>query len=462
MKVQLENFLFCKTRGAIYYALKTRLEFWLVNLATSEEENVNSYIRQAFESRCNIKPDSKMALQLVQFCHYYETRGDNPHALNTDLFGVTPIFFVDSDRQSVFDILGIDQAEMKRVIAEIPTINNEHKVTSDVYNLATIWAVHKFLTTPGISSQNSHNACVALLKLLHYKFFTSLMSHIFPHKSNLGIMQQTIASLSNQFDIKQYGTWKKVFEARAEDVLDKGNHHGERDESIHYPTLLKFDNDQKILYVLSDIQTRLRNKIILIVNVYYQVKEKGDYLGSYSNVAEIDGEKVIASNTQTYDVIVSNLSNRVQNVHTFINRQLVNLIVAMFTNIRQDMFVSTLTRFSEMASLQAKENKLDLEKVIKGEKHYIGARVLISTLIQKTYRRCKLERVNMKSATEILKKTMDLYRSSRVNDEDILAVKRSVLHFIEGLGKYTREATVASLAIGFILYIMLQSFEFLT
>lgn len=395
-----------------------------------------------------------MAGEIIRLCHLYETRGDNPHALNTDLLGVTPIYFVDSDRQALFEILGIDPAVMKQTVAEIPTINPKHKVSSDVYNLATIWAVHKFMTTPGIGAKLAHDANSALLKLLHYKFFTSLMSHNFPYKSNLGIMQQTVSKLSNQFDIKQHGTWKKVIEVRSENVIEQGE--------LHYQTLQKFDNDPKIIYVLSDTQTRLRSKIGLIVSAYHLTKTEGEFFGTYEIVSEIDGEKVVGTSSGNYDVAISNLSNRMQNMHTFIDRQKANLIVNLFSNIRQDMFISVLTRFSEMASLQSKENTLDLVKTIKGETYFIGARVLITELIQKTFRYCEHNRVNMKSNYAIIQKVRDLYRSSRANDEEILAVKRSVTRFIESLGKYTREATIASLTIGFILYIVLQSFEFLS
>ena len=66
------------------------------------------------------------------------------------------------------------------------------------------------------------------------------------------------------------------------------------------------------------------------------------------------------------------IGRKVQNCHPpesvhVVNREYVNLIVNLFSNIRHDMFISILTRFSEMASLQAKENKLDLVKKVKGE-----------------------------------------------------------------------------------------------
>ena len=54
---------------------------------------------------------------------------------------------------------------------------------------------------------------------------------------------------------------------------------------------------------------------------------------------------------------------------------------------------------------------------------------------------------------------MNLYRSSRVSDPIVVKIKDSVSNFIDSTKLSSREATNASLKIGFIMYIILLSFD---
>ena len=66
----------------------------------------------------------------------------------------------------------------------------------------------------------------------------------------------------------------------------------------------------------------------------------------------------------------------------------------------------------------------------------------------------------MKSRLAILDKVRNTFRSSRVNDPDILRIKDSVEHLVEIAKVTSRDSTKASLKIAFILYIILLTFDY--
>jgi len=101
------------------------------------------------------------------------------------------------------------------------------------------------------------------------------------------------------------------------------------------------------------------------------------------------------------------------------------------------------------------KNKVDIE-------YYEGFNILLTKLIQQTYRLVIADKkVDVRSKLSVLDKVMDVYRSSRISDPEVLLVKDSIDRFVKVHGDTRREATITSLKIGFILYIILLTFNYL-
>ena len=95
----------------------------------------------------------------------------------------------------------------------------------------------------------------------------------------------------------------------------------------------------------------------------------------------------------------------------------------------------------------------------KKEQLYIGYRILLAELIQKSYRRAALNGADMQSNVSILKKVADAYRASRISDLDILLIKNSVDYFVDQNLHIQREATAVALRTAMILYFIIMSFN---
>lgn len=412
-------------------------------------------LKEAFTARFYFDISLKQAKDLMDFCMMYEVRNNHPQAFNTALLGVELPFFLQKDQTVVFDIFSIDRLMFEKVLESCLIVNQEMKVISDPYNLLTTWLMHLTFRSK-LPQKIKEDVAFTLCKLLHYKFFTSIVNYNFPHRANEQIMTATIDGLSLKFDIKQEktSTWKLLMEDRARDVVSKN--------SIHYRTLDMYSPDKKVVYILSDIQTRLRTKIKLVIREYYATKERGDKLGSYSHndvlFENVNGRSI----EQSYDQMVVEVSNAVLNLGTFIDNSMVKLICKLNTQLRPDLLVQALTKFSDRAVIQHRNRQSEQIKVSKNKQQlYIGYKILISKHIQSSYRSCILNKVNMRSKLAVLEHVRNIYRSSRIVNEDILSVKDSVDIFIKEEMNISREATIISLKLGIILYLILLSFKYI-
>jgi len=390
-----------------------------------------------------------MAVELNNYCKMFELRDENPLALNTAMLGVHLAHFFPKDQTQISQIFGIDLNEFKYEIYKSKSIDTSHRVATDPYNILTIWLLY-LINNSTLPAKLKYDTMISLCKLLQYKFFTSLTNHYFRYRANEEVMHYTINNLSGKYDIKKPDTptWKLVIEKRSADILAKN--------SIHYKTLKTFSPDNAVFYVITDTQTKIRSTLKNIYAEYKYNLEHGKRLAEYGIVEEVDGEKLIRAILESFDVVIDNVANSALNVSKFIDHDSIKLVVKMNSNLREDMLRDILIKFSEMATYQHRKH----EEMLIENKLLKGYKILISHIIQKTYRRCMIKGVNLNSKLAILETAKNLYTNSRINDEDILNIKTSVEYFVNNNMHLKREQTLTALKIGFILYILLLSMKY--
>jgi len=408
-------------------------------------------LKQLF-SKFTFKIDSKLANEIIRWRLLYETRDTHPEALNTPLLGVNNIGFFPKDSNALFDITGINRDEFKKAIKQ-SSIPSNFNVASDEFNLLCTWVSHLFFNSKEISRDLKDKVIKSVYMMLMYKFFSGVVRHLFPYKPSRAIMEATIDNLSDKFDIKhkETSTWKLNIEKRADLMTETGS------ANIHFRTIQNYSPDSKVTYILTDLQTRIRTKIRLIAEIFYAAVENGNAVIETTLVGEDkEGEKTIKELQNSYDTMIESICNRVLNAQSFIKADYIKIICTLFANVRPEMVRNVLMQFSAMATLQYQKGKSDT--MDKSGKLYEGYHILISNLIQRTYRACIVDKVKLVRAN-ILKKAMNMYRSSRINDPTVLTIKDSVSKFIDNTKVSSRDATNASLKIGFIIYIILMSFD---
>lgn len=465
-----------------------------------------NYIKDILSKYVPIKIDVSIANAIIKYVRVYETYGTNINAFASPYMGLTSCVFriqdrdgffelfnidnaklakfmsehINNSRETVFGIsskslvnrflgdikkklfnpvssltLGISNTEMKQVIKEIPTIDDNFVVASDPFNVFVVWVTYNILNSK-LDNKLKYQAAQATLLLLHYKFFTSLVNYRFKYPANEQAMITTYESISNKFDIKVLGTWKRVMEKGADDAVDPNGIHGK--------TWDNFDNDLKIIYIITDIQSRLRSKINLFYESYMQVKAEGDLIGSYDTVGtDTEGQKQIMANEHGIDIAVSSVYQDCMSVSRIVDIKAMKLAVALFSAIRLDQLKQFVIAFSEECVKLAKlgaDDKVTNDKTTDDEL-LIGGHILIQTIIQQSYRYCRNNDIDIETPSKFIKGVRDVYTSSRINEPGIIKVRNSVMHYVFTLQSSTRESTVTALKSAFIIYIVLLSLKYI-
>lgn len=411
----------------------------------------NAFVEAGFDTRVS-KP---MIDQLVRVCTLFEVRGQHAEALNSALVGVYSCHFLKSDADSVFDVFGVNRTDFENVIKQYPGIPKEFKVASDEFNIFIVWMTHLIIKS-NLPENIKKVGRITLFKMLHYKFYTSVINHNFPHGASPEVMQYVVDGLNAKFDIKNPDTptWKLVIEKKSDELTSRS--------SIHWRTLETFVPDKRVTYVITDTQTRIRSTLInTVIQPYYKAKELNNKIGTYTNIQDINGERLIRDVAAIYDAMINGVCNQAVNINKFINNEYIKVVVAISTNISESMLRQLLVAFSNMAVVQISKGKTE-ETTIEGkEEVLIGYRAIVSNIIQKSYRDCIANKVDITSPLHIFEHVKNIYRSSRILDPDILLVKRSVDRFVNDSKVTTRDSTKASMKISFIIYILLLSFDYM-
>lgn len=459
---------------------------------------MSQQIKDVLSERLNISMTPALATAIVRFVNAYESRGTHPEAFNSPYLGIHPCYFLTKDRDDFFALFNVDSKEfaqfiakysngrniifgvnmrtlvdmarslidslrktikglsasdMRKIISDITSIDTNFKVASDPLNIFITYLLH-LVVTSSLPVKQKEETMFKLLMLLQYKFFTSLVNHRFKYKPDEEVMTAMFESLTNKFDIKQYGTWKRVMEVRAEQFVQK--------DSLHYNTFVTYNDDKKILYIITDVQTRIRNQINIVTQEFMKAKERQDKIGSYSHVGtDVDGEKILINSNSGFDIMTASVYNDSLSVTRFLDDPALKIVTGLFNGLSQPKIRALLIAFSELAVKQTKSGQSQLIKEENGVVIYVGAQILIQNIIQKSYRYCIQNKVNLNQLPMIIKTVKDVYGSSRISDEGIIQVRESVNKLVLDLQSNRRDATLSSFRIAFIVYIILLSFKYL-
>ena len=420
------------------------------------------YYKESFNALpfFNRSMSEDLVKKLISCCVYFETKDQHPSALNSPMLGVYPMYFTKVDSSMFYAVLDADPNEINRICAESPYTEDEWVVVNDPYNNTIIYLVYRILNSNSLSGKLKNEGCISLLKLLHYKFFTSIVNNSYPYGADEATMNWVINNLSLKYDIAKFESWGAVIKERCEYLLS--------DDSIHYKALHDYNDDVGILYCLSDTQSNLRQKIVRINKLYYDAKENNEAIGNYKSLDSIDGEKIISSQVEVFDSMTAGMKLQIQSPSRLLDMELVDVISSKYKEVSRELLWMTLTKFCDLAAEQAQStgkvrDTTQITNKDTGEKEtvYISMEYLLTEFLQKTYRYCIMSKdVDASSKKSILLKTLNIYTSSQLVDKDILTIKRSFIYFVTKTELTRRPATISALALCMMIYLLIRSFDY--
>lgn len=248
----------------------------------------------------------KWALALQRYVYNFTTRKvgmvDYMDFFGSPYLGLQKITFTSADRNQWFsEIFDVDEEELKENLHAVRSIKTTWAVVGDVFNLTIPYLVYRVFHSK-LDPKTKHQAMVDLICMYHYKCLTSIVNNDYPYMAKREVVLETYNRLSLKYDIKRYGSWRELIIARAEFILNPKT-------GIHYNTFTQMNDDKKIIYMVGDIQDRLRGVVNDINKVFHDVKNK-------VNIVSLDGNKVNLED----GVVLKNVAKEVTQFKNYIEQ----------------------------------------------------------------------------------------------------------------------------------------------
>lgn len=276
-------------------------------------------LREVFEYHArNVRIDNAFVRELEQFENQFVKKSEDHIAFfGGNLLGVHPMRFTVQDRNAWFDeVFVVDDLELQDDIWALPTVDKQQRVRTEVFNLSCAYLIHACMTSPYLSDRKKDEACMLVALIFQYKLFGSVLAHFFPYPTDEALAVATYRALSKKFGLKRHGSWKKLMVARAESLLAK--------DSIHYHTFKHFNDDESIQYICSDSQTRIKNLIRDMTDVFYDVRSSQVRVVTSTTTTNIDGEKILRDVVSKEKDYIDYIQSVVRDGRSLIKEELVD------------------------------------------------------------------------------------------------------------------------------------------
>ncbi len=380
------------------------------------------------------------------FCrrlHAYQVGFVNKNTEHIEFFGghltgVHTVKFMPADHDRWFnEVLEIDDGPLEDALRELDVIDPQHKiVASDTFNLTCAYLAYAIFNAKQISEEQRQQAMIDVFSVLQYKFFTSRLHQHFRYPADKEVAEAAYTQLTARFAIKRLGKWSAVFLSRSEDIISKS--------SIHYRVITKMDIDDEVIYMLNDIQGRIRDMLKNIYHVFKQVNAQGKRIVSVSSVVEHDGQAILKDRTRAIPQYIHYLKSVVSDKDSFIREELVAVIEKVMHTMPTRLFRETLEYFSN--NYQQSSAKV-IEEVIDG------------TLVHAfDYLRSHRQVLTYKGDLATLITTMrGVYMASRSVDPVLLDLREKTEDIAKNATGSRNPSTLAAIRTGVLLYIVLRT-----
>lgn len=385
-----------------------------------------------------VKFDSRLAKGIYQYqIGYINQNHEHLEFFGSNLLGVHVVRFKDSDVIRLFDdVLDIDYYDLVADIRRITTINHEFKISSDPFNLTCMYLIHRFMTSPVLGDKQRERAAYDAALIFFYRCIAAIQSYFFKYPTDPKIAQAAYSKLSNKYLIKKLGSWHKVMDYRANDLINK--------KSIHHKLLKTFNDDNGIVYAINDSQGRIRDLIKNYTAEFMKVHTDGENIGTNSGTyLDADGEETIKEKTKSVESSVNYVRQVISDKRSFIKDDLVRVIVKINSNTSSRMVKHTLSWLSDGY------NDTKLNKQVD---EFISMVVIHSMFLIEH----NIPSHQTRDYAFVLNSLKNLYLSTRSNDPDLIKIREIGEKLIkEANGKISNSLVLATRT-SIILYIVLR------
>lgn len=410
-----------------------------ISIAIESMSNSIGYIKKMFETYADyIDIDQKLADRINNFQITFVNKNEDHMAFfGGNLTGVQIVrFTVDDLNRFYSDVVGIDDVEIEEHLHQLPVINKERIVSSDVFVHICMWLIHKFMTS-NLNKKTIERTTRSLNLIILYKFLTSLLFNYFKFPADPQIAAATYAQLSNKFAIKQFGSWSALLDHRTKDICSENG--------LHYKTIYNFTNDPGILYAITDTQSRIRDLLKNIYSEFMKTYERGNKIRTSSNSFEFEGEEVLKDKTKNLGQYINYIYSILPERSSFIKPDILDALEGVVHTAPRKLVEQSLVWMCDNYRYHSTK---DIEELVR------------ITLVH-SFNYLSDNRTVMKNNANLVNLSIRLkgiYMSSKTNDAEIKRIRSLSEKIVRKSTTTKNNSLVISVRAAVLLYIVLRAF----
>lgn len=395
-------------------------------------------IKSVFEEVCkDVVVDAKMIQRLHSYERAFVNRNEDHIAFfGGNLVGVHTMRFTPSHRDAWFhDVIEVDDLALEDGMTGVAALAPAGRRANDVMNLSVVWLINQIYHSTKLSPAQKHAGSVDALLIMQYKFLGSLMAHNFRYPADHATMLAVYSQLSRKYALKAAGSWSVLLRQRAEEILSPRGIHRQAYEVMA---------DGAVIYMVQDIQGRLKEIVKSLWKVFAEVRARGDKIGTDRMVMEIDGAAIVKDKSRHYSTYIRYLHSVISDRPSFLKDDLLAVVCDAMHTMPPKLLRETLEWMSINHRVKGAEEVEELvdETLIYAFNALTSNRELMG---------------GRGDLTALLVKLRSLYMASRMSDVTLLKTKDLSESIVNKAIKTKNPSVVASVRTGVQLYIVLRA-----
>lgn len=384
--------------------------------------------------------DKDLCNKIIRYSNQFMTKDrDHTEFFGNALMGVNLIYFTENDNRKLFeDVLGIDEAALRDDFKRNATsVNMDFNVMSEPFNYIGFYLAYRLYEAPrSVSSRLREQAQIHAIMITHYRFLTGLFYKRFRFRADYEVAVATYNGLSMKFDIRKYGSWRALLEARAKDLL----HHNR----THRQAVMYFKDDEDVIDLVTAVQGRIREVVNKLYSAYMETLEHRERISTQSGMmTKMDGTAVLRDQTHGVATYTQYMLDVLQEPRDLIKEELVDVIINMNSAVSKDVFTKILTYLSEHSTHHRNKYMKDtLEEII------------LFLFEFASQNRSTLKNNDFIGLMERLK---NVYTSSRTNQRSVLVIRKNTDKIIKSAYSVRTAHVISALRTSLILYLSLRT-----
>lgn len=393
-------------------------------------------IHDAFDKHLgHLTFDTKLYRSIQRFRIAWMQKSDKyAEFLGGTLLGVHEIRFSTRDEDMfMVDVLKADYSAIAEDCRNMEGIDLNRKVSSNPFNLTIGYLMYRFINSKVIG-KDLNKALTELYLIFAYKVTGSLLSKFFSFNTTEAIARATYEKLNNKFMLKQKGSWQALYEYRAIDT--------HAPNGLHYKRLKRY-NASDAVYVINDLQGRIREYIKNIYEVFMNVIKDGTAIRSSSAIEIAEDGDSIRDIVNRKDKYINYLYGIVNKKNDFIQDDLIYLIQMIIPNLAVDNFKTLLTYVSENEIVKPGSDNDYYESIITITIAYLDSKKISNNYNQ--------------NVQDVLIALRGYWGSSRVSNPQVAILKNKLNKIVKKAIKKNTNWIIVTTVIAFCMYIFLRA-----